>query len=118
MKPTVTAALVAGVVALITGAIGALATIGVARYRGRIDQQLQTRLKIAEARLPAYQALWKCMAPVSMTTPGPLGRQARRDFDAALTRFCTSTCAWSRLVPSLKVTVMLIRPSFVDDVER
>ena len=84
MNPTVVAAIVAGVVALVSGVLTVWATVSVARYRGEVDRELQTRLKIAEARLPAYLALWKCMAPVSLAAPAPLTMQVRRDFQAAL----------------------------------
>lgn len=84
MDPVVVAALVAGVIALITGALTALITLVVARDRERVDQELQNRLKVAEARLPAYKALWKCMAPVSPTAAQPLGKQERSDLDLAL----------------------------------
>jgi hypothetical protein len=33
---------------------------------------------------------------------------------AIATRFCTSTCAWSRSVPSLNVMVSAIAPSLVE----
>ena len=84
MDPDVIAALIAAVVALVTGSLTAVITLLVARARGRIDQELQNRLKVAEARLPAYRALWKCMAPLSMTASNPLDRQARSDLDKAL----------------------------------
>lgn len=84
MDPAVIAALVAGVVALITGTLTAAMTLAAARHRGRIDQELQNRLKIAEARLPAYAALWKCMAPLSPTASDPLFGNTRSDLDRAL----------------------------------
>src|SRR5436305_14285206 len=47
------------------------------------------------------------VTPVALTTSGRVGR-------AWLTRFCTSTWAMFRLVPSAKVTVRLYPPSLVD----
>src|SRR5262249_1690811 len=44
--------------------------------------------------------------PIALTVSGSEGR-------ARLTRFCTSTCAMSRFVPSSNVTVRLYPPSFV-----
>ena len=48
----------------------------------------------------------------SVTTPMRCTSGGRRG-NACETRFCTSTCAWSRSVPSAKVTVSVIRPSEV-----
>ena len=47
------------------------------------------------------------VTPIDRTCSGRRG-------SAVLTRFCTSTCAVSRLVPSLKVTVSDMLPSLVD----
>src|SRR4029077_13699958 len=44
--------------------------------------------------------------PIALTVSGS-------DGSARLTRFCTRTCAMSRFVPSLKVTVRLYPPSLV-----
>jgi hypothetical protein len=79
MDATIIAALVAAVVALFTGLVTALVTLWVARQRGVIDQDLQARLKIAEARFPAYTAIWQCMAPLSMRAATPLTEDARSD---------------------------------------
>ena len=49
--------------------------------------------------------------PKRRTSSGRLG-------SASATRFCTSTCAWLRSVPSLKVTVIVTRPSPVDWLDR
>ena len=46
------------------------------------------------------------VTPVCLTTSGSVGM-------AIATRFCTSTWAMSRSVPSLKVTVRLYAPSLV-----
>jgi len=84
MDSAVIAALVAGVVSLATGTLTAWITLRSARDRARVDQELQNRLKIAEARLPAYAALWKCMGKLSPTGSDPLPAQARSQLDAAL----------------------------------
>lgn len=84
MESEVVAALVAGLVALITGTLSALVTLAVARHRGSIDKELQTQLKIAEGRLPAYNALWRCMMPVSLTASVPLTDRVRSALDGAL----------------------------------
>src|SRR6266849_10954731 len=47
------------------------------------------------------------VTPVTLITSGNVG-------SAWATRFCTSTCAVSRLTPSLNVTVQLYEPSLLD----
>src|SRR4051812_47110657 len=84
MDPAVIAALVAAVAALVTATLTASITLRTARDRARVDQLLQNRLKIAEARLPAYAALWKCMGKLSPTGSDALPAQARSELDAAL----------------------------------
>ncbi len=49
-----------------------------------------------------------------MLTPSRRTSSGRRG-SAEATRFCTSTWALFRSVPSLKVSVMVSRPSEVDD---
>jgi hypothetical protein len=49
----------------------------------------------------------RTVMPVRRTSSGRRG-------SASATRFCTSTCALSRSVPSAKVTVSDIDPSAVD----
>ena len=52
-----------------------------------------------------------------VTTPSRRTSSGSRG-SAMLTRFCTSTCAVSRSVPSANVTVIVVRPSAVDCEER
>ena len=50
-------------------------------------------------------------------TPSRRTSSGRREM-VAFTRFCTSTCAWSRSAPRRKVTVICTFPSLVDEEDR
>ena len=54
----------------------------------------------------------RSVAPLAVVTPRRRTSSGSRG-SACETRFCTSCCALSGSVPSLKVTVSVIRPSVV-----
>jgi hypothetical protein len=104
-----------GLLAILLLIVGLWVNRLLANYESMLEQKRNTKLMIAQSRLPSFTSLWEITAPTSPTRTSKLSEEERQKLDLALRDWYYQKGNGIFLTNELRETYLAARKSLVID---